>query len=267
MSNVPAPERPTGSSIGTLSKIASEQGVTALWRGNNANIYRSMVLIGLNVTIYDRIKHAYMPYDSSKYTGIDYYWRLCASSAMIMGITCAFTYPFDLIHTRLVSDMTKKNQQRLFTTTFDCFHRTNVDEGWKKGIYKGYELCVASSVARAAMTLPLYDAMKGEGVQNAIGSNGMLSNIYSKIGVSLASSLVLSLILYPLDTAKRCMQLNGARGHHKLYESSFDCLSKLMRTGGLPTLYRGVHLFALKELLTAFAQVSLYDAVFNVNKT
>jgi len=164
MGNVTHAERPTGSTIGTLSKISSEQGVLALWRGNNSNLYRNMLLIGLQVTVYDRIKHAYMPYDISKYTGIDYYWRLIASSAMIMGITAAITYPFDNIHTRLVADMTKKNQQRLFTTTFDCFHRTNVDEGWKKGIYKGYELCMASSVARAALTLPMYDALRGEQV-------------------------------------------------------------------------------------------------------
>ena len=33
-------KRPTGSSISNLSRIISEQGVTALWRGNMANMYR-----------------------------------------------------------------------------------------------------------------------------------------------------------------------------------------------------------------------------------
>lgn len=60
--------------------------------------------------MYDRIKHAYMPHDSSKYAGIDFYWRLFAASSMIMGLTAALTYPFDVIHTRLASDMSKKGQ-------------------------------------------------------------------------------------------------------------------------------------------------------------
>ena len=61
----------------------------------------------LRVNLYDRIKHAYMPNDISRYTGFDYYWRIYASAAMTMGITAAVTYPLDLIHTRLASDMTK----------------------------------------------------------------------------------------------------------------------------------------------------------------
>jgi len=35
----------------------------------------------------------------------------------------------------------------------------------------------------------------------------------------------MSLLVYPLDTAKRCMQLNGARGHHNFYKGSMDCMS------------------------------------------
>ena len=100
-----------------------------------------------------------MPYDSSKYTGIDYWWRYLASASMIMGVTAAFTYPLDLIHTRLTSDMSKQGQSRLFKTTFDCFNRTNIDEGFKKGLYKGIELSVTASILRAAMTLPLYNIM------------------------------------------------------------------------------------------------------------
>ena len=73
-----------------------------------ANIYRNLLQISLRITVYDRIKHAYMPNDASRYTGIDYYWRLFASAAMTMGITAGLTYPLDLIHTRLAADMSKK---------------------------------------------------------------------------------------------------------------------------------------------------------------
>jgi len=162
MPNIPTAERASGSSFSNLAKIVGEQGPLALWRGNNVDIYRHFAVIGLQVTVYDRIKHAYMPYDSSRYSGIDYYWRLIASAGMIMGITAGITYPLDLIHTRLASDMSKKGQQRLYTTTFDCFNRTNIDEGFKKGLYKGIELSVASSAIRAGLVYPLYDLLQRE---------------------------------------------------------------------------------------------------------
>ena len=116
-----------------------------------------MALIALQVSVYDKIKHAYMPNDQSKYTGIDYIWRLYASSAMIMGLTAGLTYPLDLIHTRLATDMTPKGQDRSYTTTFDCFNRTNINEGFKKGLYKGIEFSVASSAIRTMICMPLFD--------------------------------------------------------------------------------------------------------------
>jgi hypothetical protein len=51
-----------------------------------------------------------MPYDTSKYSGFDYFWRLATSSTICMGLTLAFTYPFELIHTRTAADMSRKGQ-------------------------------------------------------------------------------------------------------------------------------------------------------------
>lgn len=160
MANVAAGERISGSTVSNLTRVVSEQGIEALWRGNMANIYRNLVQITLRVTLYDRIKHAYMPNDISRYTGIDFYWRIFASAAMTMGITAAITYPFDLIHTRLAADMSKKDQTRLYKTTFDCFNRTNIDEGFRNGLYKGLELSVLSSAMRTMLTLPLLDIVR-----------------------------------------------------------------------------------------------------------
>lgn len=175
-----------------------------------------------------------MPYgDESKYTGLDYYWRVFGSFSTIVGITAGLTYPLDLIHTRLVTDMSKKGTQRLFTTTFDCFNRTNIDEGFRAGLYKGYDVAMAGAVIRAGMTLPLYDVVRSDKVQAVMNSNGMLSNFNAKIGVSLLSSLIMSFLIYPLDTAKRCMQLNGAKGHYNLYKGSVDCIQKIVAQGGV----------------------------------
>ena len=102
-----------------------------------------------------------MPYDKSRYSGFDYYWRFYASAAMAIAVTAAFTYPLDLIHTRISSDITKRNESRLFSTTFDCFNRTSLDET-NKGLYKGVEIAAISSAIRVMATLPLLDILKSQ---------------------------------------------------------------------------------------------------------
>ena len=117
-------------------EIISEQGVASLWRGNMPDVYKSTSQVLLKVCFYDKVKHAFMPYSPSKYNGLDYYWRTATSATICMAMAFMFTYPLDLIHTRMTSDMTKRGEPRLFTTTFDCFNRTHLDEKFK-GAYKG----------------------------------------------------------------------------------------------------------------------------------
>ena len=49
-----------------------------------------------------------MPYDNRKYKGFDFYWRSALAFTMSATLTTLIAYPFDLIHTRITSDMTKK---------------------------------------------------------------------------------------------------------------------------------------------------------------
>jgi hypothetical protein len=58
--------------------------------------------------MYDKVKYRLMPYAEHKYKGINYVWRVVASGSICMGMTALLTYPFDLIHTRVSSDLTKK---------------------------------------------------------------------------------------------------------------------------------------------------------------
>ena len=100
------------------------------------------------------------------------------------------------------------------------------------------------------ITLPIYDFARKY-------SDG--NKYYDQVGVSLISSVIMSLFIYPLDTAKRCMQLNGARGHNHLYNNSWECLQSLFAKR---CLYRGIHLYAFKEFFVAFAQIGIYEGLY-----
>lgn len=199
-----------------------------------------------------------MPYDTAKYKGFDYFWRAACSFSLITAVSTLVLYPFDLAHTRIAADITQRGQPRLFTTSFDAFNRTHLDEG-RGGLYKGYQIAILSSVLRAGLTLPVYDTLrsKTEGSQG-----GFMSNFNQRVGASFLSSMLISLMLYPLDTMKRCLQLNGGRGQLVLYRGLGDAFSKFFtQQGGITAFYRGVHLFFIKELVCAFAQVSIYESL------
>ena len=100
-----------------------------------------------------------MPYNASKYSGIDYFFRSQAAALCCMGVTTLFAYPFDLLHTRLAADCTPASRQRIYSSTFQCFNRTNIEEG-RWGMYRGLDFALFSAAIRAALQLPVYDLVK-----------------------------------------------------------------------------------------------------------
>jgi hypothetical protein len=62
----------------------------------------------LRVFLYDKVKSAFMPYDTHKYKGLDYFWRAAGAFAICTGVTTALAYPLDLAHTRIATDITKR---------------------------------------------------------------------------------------------------------------------------------------------------------------
>lgn len=167
-------------------------------------MYKNLTQLMLQLTIYDRVKNSYFPLDTSRYSGFDYYWRFFGSFSTTIGISVALTYPLDLIHTRIVSDMSP-NKGRMIKTTFDCFNRTNIDEGFRSGLYKGVEINTTAAYLRACLTLPLIDLVRKQdtNLSKAAEANSLVKSVYEKIGIAFIVSGTLSLALYPLDTVKR----------------------------------------------------------------
>lgn len=116
--------------------------------------------------MYDKIKNYFMPYDTRKYKGFDFMWRASMAGSFTTAVTLLLSYPFDLVHTCMTTDLTKKGQKRLFTTSFDCFNRTHLDEG-RKGLYKGFELALVGALFRGALTLPIYEMLKNSSYMKA----------------------------------------------------------------------------------------------------
>ena len=81
-------------------------------------IYKQWLSMSVKILFYDKIKHAVMPYDAKKYSGLDFTIRTISSSTLSMLLMTLITYPFDVFHTRTAVDMTPKGKTRICTTTF-----------------------------------------------------------------------------------------------------------------------------------------------------
>ena len=93
------------------------------------------------------------------------------------------------------------------------------------------------------------------------GKQSFTTTFMQRLGPSMLSSLLISTLLYPFDTLKRCAQVNGGKGQLLLYRNNSEVYSKFVANHGFLGLYRGVHLFALNELVTAFIYVNAYEAL------
>jgi hypothetical protein len=147
------------SSVTNMRKIIADSGVSALWRGNSPLIMKSILQLSIKIIFYDKFKQYFMPYDSHKYSGMQYFFRAACSSICCMSLSFFFSYPFDIIHTRASADMSLNGKQRIYSSTFECFNKTHIDEG-SYALFKGSTFAISSSLMKACLTLPLYDLIR-----------------------------------------------------------------------------------------------------------
>lgn len=116
-------------------------------------------------------------------------------------------------------------------------------------MYKGADIAIVASLSRALLQLPVYDFVK----RSSFVENSSSEHFKQRIGTAFLSGMVVTMMLYPLDTIKRSMQTNGGRGFLTLYSSSFDCAKKLYSSNGFAGLYKGAHLCLLTSIIQAYA--------------
>lgn len=68
----------------------------------------------------------------------------------------------------------------------------------------------------------------------------------------MISGILVTMILYPLDTIKRTIQTNGGRGFKNSYVDSLDCLYKIYDNIGRAGLYRGSLLYLTTAVLSSY---------------
>ena len=166
----------------------------------------------------------------------------------------------------MTTDMSKLTHNRLYNSVYDCFRKANssailnsVNESNLsiKNIYKGYSLALLGTLPYTALSLPIYNYVNT--LLNISIDDFQLMNSYFKVilkfGPSTSILLLFSVFLYPIETGKKLMQVNGSLGYEKPYES----ISDMFKSNSTKNLYKGYTMHLLKLTPFTFLQFSIYE--------
>merc|ERR1712022_11669 len=228
-------EVPRYTGIGNcFTRIASEQGMGAFWRGNGTNIIRYFPTQAFNLAFKDSIK-AMFP----KYNNKTHFWKFfgtqLASGGAAGAASLTIVYPLDYARTRLASDVGTGKKQ--FEGLLDCLKKTASGPGGFMSLYNGYGPSVAGINAYRGAQFGLNDTIMAF---NPYAKEFGMIAVVSKFIVAQIAVTASGLVAYPFDTVRRRLQMESERPMaDRMYKGTMDCGAKILKTEGFGGMYKG----------------------------
>ncbi|KAF3449058.1 hypothetical protein FNV43_RR09782 [Rhamnella rubrinervis] len=216
------------------SRIVNEEGFRAFWKGNLVTIAHRLPYSSVSFYAYERYKNALhsilgdsLKGNASAALGVHFV------SGGMAGITAASaTYPLDLVRTRLAA----QRNTIYYRGIWHAFHTICREEGFL-GLYKGLGPTLLGVGPSIAISFSVYETLRSFW-QSQRPSD---STIMVSLACGSLSGIASSTATFPLDLVRRRMQLEGAGGRARVYNTGlFGTFRHIFRTEGLQGLYRGI---------------------------
>ncbi|KAL9421561.1 hypothetical protein AB3S75_033938 [Citrus x aurantiifolia] len=217
------------------SRIVSEEGFRAFWKGNLVTIAHRLPYSSVNFYAYEHYKkllHA-IPVVESQGENMSSDLFVHFVSGGLAGITAAsVTYPLDLVRTRLAAQ-TNVIYYRGICHALQTICR---DEGiW--GLYKGLGATLLGVGPSIAISFSVYETLRSFWQSQRQSDSPVLVSLACGSLSGIASSTA----TFPLDLVRRRKQLEGAGGRARVYTTGlFGTFQYIFRTEGFRGLYRGI---------------------------
>merc|ERR1711927_90670 len=206
-----------------FSRIHSEQGIGAFWRGNGTNIIRYFPTQAFNLAFKDTIK-GFFPKYNNKTDFWKFFGTQLASGGFAGAASLSIVYPLDYARTRLASDVGAGKKQ--FEGLMDCLKKTAAGPQGPIGLYNGFGPSVAGIVAY-------------RGAQFGLNDTIMSFNPYAK-DFGFVAVVSKFLVAHPFDTVRRRLQMESERPMaDRMYKGTMDCGAKILKTEGFGGMYKG----------------------------
>ena len=236
--------------VNCASRVASEEGVTALWKGNGTNVLRYFPTQALNFAFKDYFKRLF-----GKDKNRDGYWVWFAGNLASGGaagsVSLTFVYSLDYARTRLSNDLksAKKGGEKQFNGLVDVYKKTLASDGIA-GLYRGFVISCVGIVIYRGLYFGIYDSIKPN--LPADMRDSLLINFLLGWGVTVTAGLA----SYPIDTIRRRMMMTSGEGEK--YSGSIDCARKILANEGMKSFFKGAAANILRGVAGA-GVLALYD--------
>lgn len=233
-------------------RIPKEQGWTAYWRGNMANVIRYFPTQALNFAFKDKYKQVFLG-------GVDknkQFWRYfmgnLASGGAAGATSLCFVYPLDFARTRLAADVGKS--EREFKGLGDCLKKIYKSDGIT-GMYRGFGVSVQGIIIYRASYFGFFDTAKG------LLPDPKNAGFFLSWGIAQVVTTVAGIMSYPFDTVRRRMMMQSGRAKSDIvYKSTLHCWSVIAKTEGANAFFKGAFSNVLRGTGGALVLV-LYDEI------
>jgi solute carrier family 25 (adenine nucleotide translocator) protein 4/5/6/31 len=220
--------------VNCFSRVRSEQGMGAFWRGNFTNCIRYFPTQAFNLAFKDSIKASFPKYspktDFWPFFGVN----LAAGGLAGAGSLC-FVYPLDYARTRLASDV--GSGKKTFNGLGDCLMKTARGPKGVMSLYNGFGISVAGIIPYRGTQFGLNDTLKGI---NPWDKEMSFVGIASKWACAQFSVIMSGFVTYPFDTVRRRLQMESEKEmKDRMYKGAANCFSKILKEEGSAALFKG----------------------------
>jgi len=216
-----------------FKRVAAEEGVGSLWRGNTANVLRYFPTQALNFAFKDQFKRMF-GYSQAK----DGYWKWFAGNLASGGAagacSLAFVYSLDYARTRLANDQKSSKKgggERQFNGLIDVYRKTIATDGIQ-GLYRGFNISCVGIIVYRGLYFGMYDSLKP-----VVLTGNMKDSLLGSFLLGWAITIGAGLASYPIDTVRRRMMMTS--GEAVKYKSSMHAFSEIVKKEGTASLFKG----------------------------
>jgi len=228
-------EVPRYTGIGNcFTRVASEQGMGAFWRGNATNCIRYFPTQAFNLAFKDSIKGMF-PKKNPKTEFWPFFGINLASGGLAGAGSLCFVYPLDYARTRLASDV--GSGKRTFDGLADCIKKTAKGPNGVLSLYNGFGISVAGIIPYRGTQFGLNDTIKG---LNPWDKEKTFRGIFSKWAGAQFSVIASGFVTYPFDTVRRRLQMQSEKPvEERMYKGAADCFGQILKNEGTAALFKG----------------------------
>jgi solute carrier family 25 (adenine nucleotide translocator) protein 4/5/6/31 len=228
-------EVPRYTGIGNcFSRVKSEQGMGAFWRGNGTNCIRYFPTQAFNLAFKDTIKSMFPKYNPKTEFWPFFGVNLASGGLAGAGSLC-FVYPLDYARTRLASDV--GSGKKTFEGLGDCLKKTAQGPKGVLSLYNGFGISVAGIIPYRGVQFGLNDTLKG---LNPFDKEVSFIGIASKWACAQFSVIMSGFVTYPFDTVRRRLQMESEKKvEDRMYKGAAHCFQKVATDEGMNALFKG----------------------------